>query len=301
MATQAAPTVIPPESEILTAITSTISDSDKVILQQEFMPRLAGRYKITSVLASGGFAYTYLAEDTQRPSAPICLVKQLQPARQDSTFLEVARRMFHNEAKILEKLGNYPQIPQLLAHFEENEQFYLVEEFIPGNLLSEELKIDERLEEGKVMTILKEILSILVYLHAHGVIHRDIKPNNIIRSSKDGRLVLIDFGAVKEIQPQQQDLTIAIGTRGYTPPEQLAGQPDFSSDIYAVGMIVIQALTGIPPAKLSVDKTSGNINWREFTSVGEELAVIIDKMVRYHFGDRYQSATSVLKDLENLL
>ena len=293
------PTEVPPEAEIKTAI-ATENQPGK----SHFTELLAGRYRVNSVIGSGGFAYTYIAEDTQRPGLPRCLVKHLQPACRDDTFLQIARRLFNTEAQILEQLGNHSQIPQLLAHFEENQEFYLVEEYIPGQPLSEELNSDQHQPEEKVIPLLKEILSILVYIHKHGVIHRDIKPSNIIRSSENSRLVLIDFGAVKQIQPQnensKQGLTIAIGTKGYTPPEQYAGQPNFSSDIYALGMISIQALTGISPDQFPVDKKSGEIHWRHLASTSEELAVIIDKMVRYHFKERYESAALALKDLENI-
>ncbi|MEC4893200.1 MAG: CHASE2 domain-containing serine/threonine-protein kinase [Oscillatoria sp. PMC 1051.18] len=265
---------------------------------------LAGRYKITEALGAGGFASTYLAQDTHRPGYPDCVVKKLQPAHRDPTFLAVARRLFHTEAEILEKLGNHPHIPRLLAHFEtEDQEFYLVEEYIPGQLLSEELSNSGVFDETRTIEMLKEILSILIYIHDRGVIHRDLKPSNIIRDSEKNRLVLIDFGAVKEIQPQDQhnarhpELTVAIGTRGYTPPEQLAGQPNFSSDIYALGVIAINVLTGLRPNQLECDRHTGNLKWRHLVNLSEELAKIIDKMVCYHFVERYQSAAEVLKEL----
>lgn len=265
---------------------------------------LAGRYKITEALGAGGFACTYLAQDTQRPGFPECVVKKLQPAHRDPAFLIVARRLFNTEAEILEKLGNHPNIPRLLAHFEtEDQEFYLVEEYIPGELLSQELSNSGVLDESKIVAMLKEILSILVYIQDRGVIHRDLKPSNIIRDSEKNRLVLIDFGAVKQIQPQDQhsasdrELTVAIGTRGYTPPEQLAGQPNFSSDIYALGVIAIYALTGLRPNQLESDRHTGNLQWRHLVNIGAELAAVIEKMVCYNFPERYQSAAEVLQDL----
>ncbi|MCA1994826.1 MAG: CHASE2 domain-containing serine/threonine-protein kinase, partial [Coleofasciculus sp. S288] len=141
---------------------------------------LARRYKIIRVLAQGGFGLTYLAEDTHRPGSPECVVKHLRPARRDERFLGVARRLFRTEAEILEKLGKHPQIPQLLAYFEEDQEFYLVQEYIEGHTLSDELPVDKRLPEEKVVKLLKEILDVLIFIHEHGVIHRDIKPSNII-------------------------------------------------------------------------------------------------------------------------
>ncbi len=266
---------------------------------------LGGRYQISQVLAAGGFGRTCLAQDTQRPGNPSCVVKQLMPARRDTRFLEVARRLFNTEAEILEALGKYDQIPALLAYFEDHQEFYLVQEYISGQTLGEELPPVQGLQsESFVINMLKEILEILVFVHEHRVIHRDIKPTNIIRRNQDHRLVLIDFGAVKLMQPltsEQTELaTVAIGTRGYAPPEQMAGHPRLSSDIYALGMMGIQAITGILPQELHPDSETGNIIWRETTPVSEELAMILDKMVRYHFSDRYQSSAAVLQDLKRI-
>jgi len=266
---------------------------------------LSGRYKITRVLGHGGFGRTYLAEDIQRPGNPTCVVKQLMPARQDTKFLQVARRLFDAEAEILEVLGKHDQIPELLAYFEENNEFYLVQEYIHGHTLSEELApVHGVQKESWVIDILKGILEVLAFVHQHRVIHRDIKPSNIIRCATDNRLVLIDFGAVKLMQPptspQTELATVAIGTRGYAPPEQFVGHPRLSSDIYALGMIGIQAITGIVPHELQPNAHTGTVVWRHWAQVSVDLAAILDKMVRYHFSDRYQSAAAVLQDLKQI-
>ncbi|WP_202048605.1 CHASE2 domain-containing serine/threonine-protein kinase [Tolypothrix bouteillei] len=266
---------------------------------------LSGRYKVTKVLGSGGFGCTYLAGDMQRPGHPVCVVKQLMPARRDTKFLQVARRLFDAEAEILEALGQHSQIPQLLAYFEDNREFYLVQEYIQGHSLSDELPPVRGIQnEFYVISLLKEILEILVFVHDHRVIHRDIKPNNILRRSLDNRLVLIDFGAVKMMQPssnEQTELaTVAIGTRGYAPPEQFAGHPRLCSDVYAVGMIGIQAVTGLLPHELQPDPDTGCVMWRHRAQISENLAAILDKMVRYHFSDRYQSASEVLLDFKHI-
>ncbi|MEH2329748.1 CHASE2 domain-containing protein [Nostoc sp.] len=264
---------------------------------------LSGRYKISKTLGAGGFGRTYLAQDTQRPGNPTCVVKKLMPARQDTRFLQVARRLFHSEAEILETLGKHHQIPELLAYFEDNQEFYLIQQYIEGHTLSEELPPGQNVQnESFVMEMLKQVLEVLEFVHQHRVIHRDLKPTNIIRCVQNNRLVLIDFGAVKLMQPpssEQTELaTVAIGTRGYAPPEQFAGHPRLCSDIYALGMIAIQAITGIPPQELHPDPETGNVMWRQTAPVSEELAAILDKMVCYHFSDRYQSATAVLQDLK---
>ncbi|MEW5858329.1 MAG: CHASE2 domain-containing protein [Cyanobacteriota bacterium] len=268
--------------------------------------QLGGRYKVVKVLGAGGFSQTYIAEDTQRPGNPKCVVKHLKPARQDPDFLQVARRMFKTEAKTLEKLGHHQQIPHLLAYFEQDQQFYLVQEFIEGSPLSDELHQGTRLSESEIIQFLQDVLGILEFVHTYQVIHRDIKPSNLIRRRQDGKLVLIDFGAVKEIRTQlasgtdQTSITVGIGTQGYVPSEQLAGKPKYSSDIYALGITAIQLLTGLRPNQLPEDPETSEIIWRDKVKVSDRLAAILDKMVRYHFRDRYQSATEVSQAIASL-
>ena len=264
------------------------------------------RYQVTQVLGAGGFGRTYLAQDTRRPGNPICVVKQLKPATSDPNFLEAARRLFNSEAETLEQLGNHSHIPRLLAYFEEDQEFYLVQEFIEGHTLSQELQPGQRWEESRVIELLQEVLSILEFVHQHGVIHRDIKPDNIIRRKSDNKLVLVDFGAVKQIRTQlasvygQANNTIAIGTPGYMASEQALGQPRPSSDIYALGIIGIQALTGLPPISFQEDLSTGEILWQHLVQVSRGMETVLSKMVRYHFKDRYQSAAEALQALQQL-
>ncbi|MGA9383335.1 MAG: CHASE2 domain-containing serine/threonine-protein kinase [Phormidium sp.] len=269
-------------------------------------PQFSERYQIIKVLGQGGFGRTYLAKDLQIPDSAICVVKHLMPARRDPKFLEVARRLFQTEARILEVLGQHEQIPTLMDYIEKEGEFYLVEEYVEGNSLSEELPIDGRWKETEVIDLLEDILPILDFIHQHHVIHRDIKPGNIIRRKVDGKLVLIDFGAVKQMLPTEggetESQTVAIGTRGYAPPEQLVGHPRPASDLYALGMICLQALTGIQPHDLVLlqDMETGNLNWRHLAKTSNELAAILDRMVQYHFSDRYQSALAILTDIQKL-
>ena len=261
---------------------------------------LAKRYKIVELLGCGGFSYTYLAEDTYRPGNPLCVVKYLQPARKDQVFLDVARRLFKSEAEILEVLGQHDQIPQLMAYFEENSQFYLVQEYIEGHSLHEELTPGKRFSDVQVVVFLNDVLQILQFVHSHGVIHRDIKHSNLMRREKDQRIVLIDFGAVKQIQPQHptENPTVAVGTVGYAPPEQFMGQPRFNSDVYALGMIAIQALTGTPAKYLERDSTT-ELVWQHFAETTQELAAVLNKMVCFDFQKRYQSVQDVLLALQS--
>ncbi|MCU0550499.1 MAG: CHASE2 domain-containing protein [Leptolyngbya sp. Prado105] len=274
--------------------------------EQEILEKqLGGRYKITKVLGSGGFGETYIAEDTQRPGNPACVVKHLRPASNNPRHLQLARRLFKSEAQSLERLGEHDQIPRLLAYFEEEGEFYLIQEFIAGSMLSEGLTIGRHLPESQIVPLLQDLLQILEFVHQHKVIHRDIKPSNIIVRSRDQKLVLIDFGAVKELHQQltENDVataTIGIGTQGYMPPEQCAGNPRLNSDLYAIGMIGIQALTGLPPSQLQEDPETGEIAWRDRAIVSGALAAILSKLVHRDYRSRYQSAKDAIEDLAQL-
>jgi serine/threonine-protein kinase len=261
---------------------------------------LQGRYKITKILNAGGFSKTYLAEDMQRPGNPICVVKQLVPYRQEPQYLEVARRLFSQEAEVLESLSHHPQIPTLLAYFEQDKEFYLVQEYIKGHVLEQELRDAQKLTETEVIAMLDDVLNVLGFVHKHNVIHRDIKPSNLIRREDDKKLVLIDFGAVKEISGFSVNSSIIIGTPGYMSPEQMMGKPSLNSDIYALGLIGIQALTGVHPMNILENSATGELLWRDKAQVSNEIAAILDKMTRYGYLQRYQSVTEVLQDLENL-
>lgn len=266
---------------------------------------LAGRYKIVKVLGAGGFSETYIAEDTHRPGHPRCVVKQLKPANTQSNGLQLVRRLFNSEAQTLEKLGTHPQIPQLLAYFEQDAEFYLVQEYMVGHPLSQELPSGKPLLETAVIDILRDLLQTLIFVHESGVIHRDIKPTNIIRRHSDYKLVLIDFGAVKQVSTPQMEnseqtpFTIGIGTKGYAPSEQCFGRPQYNSDIYAVGMIGIKALTGIAPHEMDRD-THGEVKWIDKALVSDSLAKILSQMVLDDCKQRYQSASEALADIDKL-
>ncbi|TVQ05344.1 MAG: CHASE2 domain-containing protein [Leptolyngbya sp. DLM2.Bin27] len=266
---------------------------------------LANRYRVMQLLGSGGFGETYVAEDTQRPGSPICVVKQLRIISNDPRAHRLGRRFFEGEAETLEKLGHHSQIPRLLAYFEAQNSFYLVEEMIDGSLLKDELAARRPLPQTYVLDLLLGLLPVIAFVHDQGVIHRDIKPSNIIRRRADGQLVLIDFGAVKLISNKLADTgahltstsTIGVGTQGYMPSEQSAGLPKFGSDLYALGVTAIEALTGIPAYALRRD-VNGELLWRhEAPHVDPSFGDILSRLVFYDFTDRYQRAEAVLADL----
>ena len=267
---------------------------------------LSDRYRISKILGAGGFGDTYLAEDTQRPGNPICVVKQLKIVSDNPRAHQLAQRLFSAEAATLERLGEHDQIPRLLAYFEANYSFYLVQEMIDGTLLKDLLDPQRPMSQREVARFLLDLLPVIEVVHAQGVIHRDIKPSNVIARHGDHRYVLIDFGAVKQISNRLTDTnaritsTVGIGTQGYMPSEQSAGLPNFSSDLYALGITAIEALTGLPPHALQRD-SHGEIVWHDqIPDLNSGLAKVIDKMIRYDFNKRYSTATAALKELQDL-
>ena len=265
---------------------------------------LRNRYKIIKPLGSGGFGDTYLAQDSDLPGKPKCVVKHLSPKSSDPMVLSIARKLFEREAEALYRLGtDSDQIPRLLAHFQEEKEFYLVQEYIEGQDISRELTPGKKLSESDTIALLKGILEALVVAHENNIIHRDIKPQNLMRRRSDNKVILIDFGAVKEIStltitPQgATTLTVAVGTPGYIPSEQSNGKPKLSSDIYAVGMVGIKALTGKDPQNLPTDPNTGNIIWRNKAEVSNDLANVLDKMVREYFSERYKNAMEAMEAL----
>ncbi len=273
---------------------------------------LRNRYKIFQYLGGGGFGDTYLANDLDLPGQPLCVVKHLKLKNPNPDFLTLAKKLFDREAQILYQLGKqHPQIPQLFAHFPENGEFYLVQEYIDGHDLikAKEIIPGSPKSESEVLRLVKEILEVLAFVHQQGIIHRDIKPQNLMRR-KDGKIVLIDFGAVKEISALkvnaqgESSLTVAIGTRGYMPSEQQAFRPQFSSDIYAVGILAFQALTGLQPQQLPRDANNGELYCpllADRINISPQGAEILDTMVRYDYRQRYQNGTVALQALQRYL
>ena len=267
---------------------------------------LSDRYRIISVLGTGGFCETFLAEDTQMPSGRTCVIKQLKPIANNPHIHQLVQRRFQREAAILEELGGESkQIPTLYAYFQENNQFYLVQEWVSGQTLSQKVKQSGCLRESEVRSILISLLEVLEYVHSKGIIHRDIKPDNIILRSGDNKPVLIDFGAVREtmgtVVNSEGNISssIVVGTTGFMPNEQAAGRPVFASDLYSLGLTVIYLLTGKIPEQLATDSyTAENIWDREIVS--PNLAAVLDKAIRFDVRERFHSAKAMLNALQNM-
>ncbi|NET27807.1 IMS domain-containing protein [Okeania sp. SIO1I7] len=262
---------------------------------------LNNRYRIINTLASGGFGETFLAQDTQMPSGRLCVIKQLKPIVNNPQIYQIVQDRFQREAAILEELGETNnQIPRLYAYFTENGKFYLVQEWIEGETLTKKLQTEGLFNEDSVRQILINLLPVLDYIHSKRIIHRDIKPGNIIWQEKDDLPVLIDFGAVKELMGTtlnsqgNPSRSIIIGTPGFMPPEQAAGHPVYASDLYSLGLTIIYLLTGKNPRQLPT-----NSQWENLaTNITPQLAETLNKIIQANPSDRYSTAAEMLHSLK---
>jgi WD40 repeat protein len=272
------------------------------------IPLLRGRYRVIKVLSDeGGFGRTYLAEDADKLNE-WCVVKQFAPKIQEASTLKKAVELFKDEAKQLQKLGEHPQIPTLLAYFEQENYLFLVQQYINGKNLQQELERGVVYNETKIIELLLDLLPVLKFIHERGVIHRDIKPHNIIRRQSDGRLVLIDFGSSKQVTAAvHTQIGTTIGSHGYTPIEQMQhGKAYPASDLFSLGATCFHLMTKIRPSQLWIEKGYSWVkSWQQYLNHDDKHPVVLDvnlsrvlnKLLTTDIQQRYQSADEVLQDL----
>jgi formylglycine-generating enzyme required for sulfatase activity/tRNA A-37 threonylcarbamoyl transferase component Bud32 len=280
--------------------------------QSNFGKLLRNRYRVLRLLGEGGFSRTYAAEDVDRLDAP-CVIKQFFPQVQGTEQRKKAAEFFKEEAFRLYDLGeNHTQIPRLLAYFEQGFSLYLVQEFIQGKTLLQEVQ-EQCFTEQEIRQLLADLLPIIDFIHSRNVIHRDIKPENIIRRDSDGKPVLIDFGGAKQVtQTSLVRQATVIYTIGYAPTEQMAGFACHASDLYALGVTCVRLLTQCLPLQNSDGQIYDNLYdamnakwlWPERLQehgiiISAGLAKILDKLLQHLPKDRYQSAAEVLNDLKS--
>lgn len=294
-----------------------------LILDNRFLPQRP--------LSRGAFGTTFQAL-ALRSVQHQCVVKRLQPpVHLNSSQLEGVTRAFRREAEVLDRLGDrHAQIPTLYAYCELHvtdvrqnlgsiapeesrdvfgegelapqphvqEFFYLVQEFVDGEDLRQEIMQRGKFSESEIVDVLQQILPVLQFVHDNKAIHRDIKPDNIVRDRSTGKLFLIDFGAVKHVAAGvSAQSSIVFGTHGYAPPEQVSGEPVYpSTDLYALGVTCLYLLTGKKPQEL-MESATRRWNWRVWAAPSDRLAAILDRMVMSAPGDRFESAAEVLAAL----
>jgi len=330
--------------------------------------RLGDRYRALAVIGQGGFGRTFLAVDEQHPDclkleaadlpegskapaalslsradalthlkieippAALCVIKQFLPLGQGDP--RKAMELFRQEAERLDCLGQHPQIPRLLAHFEQTEGQYLIQEFIDGRNLDELLAAKGAFNETQIRHLLNSLLPVLDFIHSQRVIHRDIKPENIIfraanaeDEADDARekdispsqapasappalpglpapalasLFLVDFGASKYASTTALARTgTMIGSAGYAAPEQVMGKADFASDLYSLGVTCIHLLTATHPFDLYSASEDGWV-WQNYLTqpVSDRLSQILNKMLCRATSQRYHTASEIMRDLK---
>ncbi len=283
--------------------------------------QLKGLYEAIAFIGQGGMGRAFQAKDLGRLGQP-CVIKQFLPQFQAPNLMQKAIALFESEAAQLKALGSHPQIPELIAYFEEDGCLYLVQELIEGENLYIELQRNGIFSEAQIYELLGNILPVLQFIHDRQVIHRDIKPDNIIRrtlispelgqeerianyqspitSSPKINFALVDFGAAKAITTDTANRTgTLIGSAEYIAPEQARGKAVPQSDLYSLGVTCIYLLTGISPFDLYDDERDRWI-WRVHlqTSISDRLAIILNRLLERAIANRYSSATEVLRDLQ---
>ncbi len=267
---------------------------------------ISGRYKVIKELGSGGFGVTFLAEDTHLPSQRICVVKKLKPIVQNQAIAQLVKERFQREAVVLEELGSHPQIPQLFAYFEEDQEFYLVQEYVEGQTLEDLVQQTGFQPEATVKQILADLLNILEFIQTKKIIHRDIKPENIILRASDRQPTLIDFGAVREIMGTQiiasgsATSSIVIGTPGFMPAEQASGRPVYASDLYALALTMIYLLTGHYPQNFAHDPLTGELDWHSQRNITPNFTALLNRAIQTNQKERFPTATAMKKALLDL-
>ncbi|MGK7872562.1 MAG: GUN4 domain-containing protein [Xenococcaceae cyanobacterium] len=263
---------------------------------------LIERYRAIQPIGKGGFARTFLGVDEHMPSQPCCAIKQLYVQHQNPGIVKKAVELFNQEAVRLDDLGKHPQIPKFLGHFEQNGQLYLVQEFIEGQTLAQEIWKKGTDPEAQIWQILRDLLPVLQFIHEHQVIHRDIKPDNIIRHQSDSKLVLIDFGVARLFtNTAMMGGATIVGTPEYMAPEQTRGKVLPASDLYSLGVTCIRLLTGVPTLEM-FDFVNEQWRWRDYLPPGirvsSQLGKILERLVQPSLRQRYQSAAEVLKAID---
>lgn len=254
------------------------------------MNNIGGKYQLMKILGSGNFGTTYLAVDQ---NGNHYAVKQLTFTSNNTEQKAIAKRKFNDEKEILQRLQDHQQIPNFVEYIEENQQFYIVQQYIDGETLRKKLDESQTLSMEESQKILIDLLNILDYIHKRNIIHRDIKPDNIIIDNH-GKLFLIDFGAVKTQNPNSTRLQTPgthIFSRGYAPIEQMRGYPEKNSDIYALGMTIIELITGLTPQSLTD-------TWYRDIYITDDLKDILCKMIDEYQEKRYQSAQEIIEEFK---
>lgn len=267
---------------------------------------LQNRYRIVSLLTQGGMGAVYRAWDLTL-NVPIALKEMIPQPGIDPVTLAKLRQQFYREAQVLARL-NHPNLVRVTNYFEESGNVYFVMDFVEGESLADLIAAQGALPETRVIEWAVQLLDALAYCHSQGVIHRDIKPQNII-VRPDGRPVLVDFGLVKFWDPQDprtQTVIRALGTPEYAPPEQYevtSSHTDPRSDLYSLGATLYHALVGFAPPTFTQRVLNPTVlvqPRRIVSSLSPAMEQVIVKALEIQPERRFQSATEMKNRLLSL-
>ncbi|MGQ9467449.1 MAG: serine/threonine protein kinase [Anaerolineae bacterium] len=259
---------------------------------------LQNRYRIVRNLGGGGMGTVYLAEDI-RLANKLCAVKELLPDPRATLEEQMqAAEQFQREAAILAHLS-HPNLPNVYDYFEEANQFYLVMDYIEGETLADRLRRSPQgLPPEEVAGWGVQLCNVLEYLHSQHppVIFRDMKPANVMVTPQ-GEVKLIDFGVARLFDPGKRTDTLKMGTAGYAPPEQYAGQGQTTprSDLYALGVTLHELLTGDDPTAHPFTFTPPHQLNR---AISPALSAVVMRAVQLDPAARYPSARAFREALE---
>jgi len=255
------------------------------------------RYRALEMIGQGGFGRTFLAVDGQGQQNDRCVIKQLLPRNLGLNAPQIGD-LFQREVIQLTELGQHPQIPKLLDHLKWEDALYLIQQYIEGQNLEQVLEKEDTWSEAQIWELLADLLPVLQFVHSRQVIHRDIKPDNIVRPRSGGKLVLVDFGASKYAAQAPARTGTLIGSAGYVAPEQAMGKAVFASDLYSLGVTCVHLLTGMHPFDLYSVSQDAWV-WQQYLTqpVTSRLRKVLDKLLQRAMSQRYESASEVLQDL----
>ncbi|HHP7230529.1 MAG TPA: protein kinase [Xenococcaceae cyanobacterium] len=280
----------PPESIFCIHCGKPIVEAEKFI----------GSYQLLKILGRGGMGTTYLVWDKHKTNQSTPSLSVLKEMNSNMARVPKARELFAREARILKSL-KHPNIPQYYDFFVENNRKYLVMELIHGNNLEQLIRQRGAINSERAIKWMAQVCQVLDYLHnlQPPLVHRDIKPANLILRNLDGRLMLLDFGAVKELGTS---LETKIGVEGYSAPEQYSGKPCIQSDIYGVGTTIVFLLTGKAPMQYyRYQKNKYEIDLARIPNLSDKLGSVIYQACQSDPRDRHQSAKELGESLMNCL
>ncbi len=266
---------------------------------------LGGRFRVVQTIADETYGQTYLVEDTIVAEMPRWIAKSFCLINKTNLQLDWARSLFRNQVPKLQQLSDRSSdFPKITTYFEQEEEFYIVEEAIDGTRLSDEVLNSRLYSESELIQFLQQLLASLHIAHSCNMVHGDICPRNLIRRNNNQagnqHFVLTNFAVLKGVYATAAQNGVVLGTPSYMPFEQALGKFTPSCDIYALGLTAIQLLTGLHPSQLVRREDLNLLNWQMGSEIRPELATILNRMVKHHPENRYQTAQEVLYDLDNL-